>query len=124
MYKKIPQIKELAEKYRDYTSNNLSNLIKIKSLSTKEEGVCNLIEKMLHEADFDEVRIDTLGNVIGRIGNGQKKLAIDAHIDTVDSGNLENWTKEPFSGLVSDEFVFGRGSVDQKSGAAAMITAG
>ncbi len=37
----------------------------------------------MEEAGFDEVRMDGLGNVIGRIGNGKKILAIDGHMDTV-----------------------------------------
>ncbi|MCH7774781.1 MAG: YgeY family selenium metabolism-linked hydrolase, partial [Bacteroidetes bacterium] len=36
---------------------------------------------MMDEAGFDEVKIDGLGNVIGRIGNGKKIIAIDGHID-------------------------------------------
>ena len=36
IYKKI---NDLAEKYRDYTAENLSKLIKIKSLSMEEEEV-------------------------------------------------------------------------------------
>ncbi len=118
------QIKELAEKYRDYTAENLSKLVKTKSYSSKEEDVCRLIVKLCEEAGFDEVRIDGLGSVIGRVGNGPKKLAFDAHIDTVEVGNLKNWNFDPFSGEIKDGKVWGRGSSDQKGGAASMITAG
>ncbi len=118
------QIKELAEKYRDYTAENLSKLVKTKSYSSKEEDVCRLIVKLCEEAGFDEVRIDGLGSVIGRVGNGPKKLAFDAHIDTVEVGNLKNWNFDPFSGEIKDGKVWGRGASDQKGGAASMITAG
>lgn len=118
------QIKELAEKYRDYTAENLSKLVKTKSYSSKEEDVCRLIVKLCEEAGFDEVRIDGLGSVIGRVGNGPKKLAFDAHIDTVEVGNLKNWSFDPFSGEIKDGKVWGRGASDQKGGAASMITAG
>ncbi len=118
------QIKALAEKYRDYTAENLSKLVKCKSYSSKEEDVCRLIVELCKEAGFDEVRIDGLGSVIGRVGNGPKKLAFDAHIDTVEVGNLKNWTFDPFSGEIKDGKVWGRGSSDQKGGAASMITAG
>jgi acetylornithine deacetylase/succinyl-diaminopimelate desuccinylase-like protein len=40
---------------------------------------------------FDEVRIDPLGNVLGRIGNGPRVFAFDAHLDTVDVGDLTQW---------------------------------
>ncbi len=118
------KIKELAEKYRMYTAENLSKLVKIKSLSMGEKEVQHELKRQMEEAGFDEVRFDGLGNVIGRIGNGKKILAIDAHMDTVDVGNLKNWDLDPFSGKIDDEFVYGRGSVDQEGGAAAFVTAG
>lgn len=118
------QIKALSEKYRDYTAENLSKLVKTKSYSSKEEDVCKLIVELCKEAGFDEVRIDGLGSVIARVGNGPKKLAFDAHIDTVEVGNLKNWNFDPFSGEIKDGLVLGRGSSDQKGGAASMITAG
>jgi putative selenium metabolism hydrolase len=118
------KIKELSSKYSDFTANNLSDIVKIKSLSTGEKDVCLKLKQQMESAGFDEVKIDGLGNVIGRIGKGKKILAIDAHIDTVDTGNIENWHLDPFSGLIKDGFVHGRGSVDQKGGAAAMITSG
>ncbi len=121
IYKKI---NELAEKYRDYTAQNLSKLIKIKSLSMQEKEVQHELKRQMEEAGFDEVRFDGLGNVIGRIGNGKKILAIDGHMDTVDLGNLENWDFDPLGGEIKDGYVHGRGSVDQEGGPAAFVTAG
>ncbi len=83
-----------------------------------------MLSGQMKQAGFDEVFIDGLGNVIGRIGNGKKILAIDGHIDTVDLGNMANWSFDPLSGLVKDGFVHGRGTVDQKGGPAAFVTAG
>jgi len=113
-----------AEDYSSYTANNLSKLIQIKSLSGEEEGVAKALIQMMEEAGFDEAKIDGLGNVIGRIGNGKKIIAIDGHIDTVDLGNLEDWDFHPLCGKIKDGFVMGRGSVDQSGGPAAFITAG
>ena len=118
------RIIELAEKYRDYTAENLSKLVQTKSYSSKEEDVCRLIVKLCEEAGFDEVKIEGLGSVVGRVGNGPKKLAFDAHIHTVEVGNLKNWDFDPFSGAIEDGLVKGRGASDQKGGAASMITAG
>lgn len=118
------QIRAKAAEYRDYTAQNLSKLVQTKSYSSQEENVCRLIVKLCQEAGFDEVYIDGLGSVIGRVGNGPKKLAFDAHIDTVEVGNLANWKFDPFSGEIKDGKVLGRGSSDQKGGAASMITAG
>jgi len=118
------KILEKAEEYKDYTTKNLSELIKIKSLSGEEEVVVQAVKKMMEDAGFDEVRIDGLGNVIGRIGNGKKIIAIDGHVDTVDLGNPEDWDFDPLGGEIKDGFVHGRGSVDQSGGTAAFITAG
>jgi len=118
------RILELSEKYKQYTAENLSKLIKIKSLSAQEKEVQLELVKQMKEAGFDEVKIDGLGNVIGRIGNGSKILAIDGHMDTVDLGNLENWNFDPLGGEIKDGFVHGRGSVDQEGGPAAFVTSG
>jgi putative selenium metabolism hydrolase len=118
------RIDELSKKYRDYTAQNLSKIVKIKSLSGGEKDVQHEVMRQMREAGFDEVTMDPLGNVLGRIGNGATILAVDGHIDTVDVGNIDNWDFDPFSGEIDNEFVYGRGTVDQKSGVAASITAG
>lgn len=118
------QIVALAAKYGETTAENLSALVKIKSMSGEEKVVVYEIKRQMLEAGFDDVRFDGLGNVIGRIGNGKRILAIDGHVDTVDVGNPDNWSFDPFSGVIKDGFVHGRGSVDQKGGVAAFITAG
>ncbi len=117
-------IYDKAKEYADYTAKNLSNLIKHKSLSCQEKEVASEIKKMMEEAGFDKVKIDGLGNVIGRIGNGKKIIAIDGHIDTVDLGNLDAWEFDPLGGEIKDGYVLGRGTTDQTGGPVAAITAG
>ncbi len=124
MEKIFSQINELSEKYKDYTAQNLSKLIKIKSLSMQEKDVQLELKRQMEEAGFDEVKIDGLGNVIGRIGNGKKILAIDGHMDTVDMGELSNWDFDPLGGEIKDGFVHGRGTVDQEGGPASFVTSG
>ena len=118
------EIVSKSRKYRDYTAKNLSEIVKIPSLSGQEKDVIERIADMLESAGFDEVKIDGLGNLIGRIGSGDKKLVFDAHIDVVDTGDLSQWEFEPFCGKITSDKVLGRGSTDQKGGAASMITAG
>jgi len=118
------EIIKKAKEYRDYTAKNLSKIVQIKSLSGEEENVIHKLKELCLEAGFDEIKIDGLGNLIARIGYGSKILAFDAHIDTVDTGVLEQWDYDPFCGEIKDDKVLGRGTVDQKGGAASMITAG
>ncbi len=120
----VEQIRTLSEKYANYTAENLSKMVQIKSLSMQEKDVQLELQRQMLEAGFDEVRIDGLGNVIGRIGNGKKILAIDGHMDTVDLGHLDNWDFDPLGGEIKDGFVHGRGTVDQEGGPAAFVTAG
>lgn len=117
-------IYDKAKEYADYTAKNLSTVIKHKSLSCQEKEVASEIKKMMEEAGFDKVKIDGLGNVIGKIGNGKKIIAIDGHIDTVDLGNLDAWEFDPLGGEIKDGYVLGRGTTDQTGGPVAAITAG
>ncbi len=118
------KIRQKSIEYEDYTIRNLSELVAVRSFSGDEEKVINRLAGMLKDADFDEVRIDGLGNLIGRVGKGEKILVFDAHIDTVDTGDPDQWENDPFCGEVKDGWVHGRGAADQKGGAASMITAG
>lgn len=116
-------ILEKAKAYRDATAENLARIVRVPALSGTEGDRIKLLEQMCKDAGFDEVRIDGLGNLLGRVGSGKKILAIDAHIDTVDVGDRSQWTNDPFSGLIKDGLVHGRGTSDQLGGAASMITA-
>jgi putative selenium metabolism hydrolase len=121
VYKKILK---LSEQYSSFTCQTLSEMIRIKSFSTKESEIIDYLRNKLNELKFDEVRVDGLGSLVARIGNGSKVLAVDAHIDTVESGDAAQWDRDPFSGYMDGQYVYGRGTVDQKGGAASMITAG
>lgn len=118
------KILQKAKEYRNYTAENLSKLVKIQSLSGEEKNVQIEVMRQMEEVGFEEIKQDALGNVLGRIGYGKRILAIDGHIDIVDVGNIDNWDIAPFSGIIKDDFVHGRGTVDQKGGIAAAITTG
>ena len=113
-----------ADNYRAFSAETLSSLIKIPSYSGKEGHQCRKVVSLCNEAGFDDVRIDGFGNVIAKIGSGPRTIAFDAHVDTVGVGDRSHWDSDPFSGLIKDNLVFGRGAADQKGGAAAMITGG
>ena len=112
-----------AKDYRMETAEILSQMVQTKSYSGQEENVCRLIAGMCEAAGCDEVRIDGLGSVVARVGSGPKKLAIDAHIDTVEVGDPSQWLFDPFCGTIEEGLVKGRGASDQKGGAASMVTA-
>lgn len=100
------------------------NLIRIKSYSGEEGDAIKFVEKTMIALGYDEVTIDSMGNVIGRIGSGEKTVLFDSHVDTVAVNDADEWKVPPFSGAVIDGQLHGRGSVDMKSSAAASIYAG
>jgi len=117
---------QIMQKARDYESESvryLMDMIRIPAFSTKEKEVVEYIKKEMLAAGFDEAFIDPLGNVLGRVGNGPRVIAFDAHIDTVYPGDLKLWDFDPFDAHVKDGKVWGRGSVDQEGGMASMLTA-
>jgi putative selenium metabolism hydrolase len=124
MDKTAEKVLQLAEKYRDLSAGNLARLVRIESPTGGEKEAAAELKRQMKEAGFDSVRLDGLGSVHGRVGRGTRLIAVDAHIDTVGAGNLGNWSDPPFSGRIAGGFVHGRGSVDQKGGATAMVTAG
>jgi len=67
------------------------------------------------------VKIDGLGNVLGRVGDGPVVIAIDGHLDTVGVGDQSTWTRDPYIGELRDGIVFGRGASDQEAGIAAAV---
>ncbi len=117
------EILELAKSWAPDTAEGLSRLVRCPSPSGQEAEAAQELAKQLEGAGIDDVTVDPMGNVIGRLGNGPRVLAIDAHIDVVDVGNRDNWEFEPFSGEIRDGFVLGRGSADQKGGAASFVSA-
>ncbi len=116
-------IKNKAEGYKADMSAFLRELIAIPSESCEEEGVVKHIEAKMKALDFDKVEIDGLGNVIGWMGDGDKILALDSHIDTVGIGNRENWTDDPYKGWEDDDVIYGRGGSDQTGGLVSSVYA-
>ena len=97
--------------------------MRIQSYSGEEELVARCIAAKMEALGYDEVLIDRFGNVLGRIGNGEKLILFDSHTDTVKVVDEADWEVPPFSAEVVDGFLWGRGSVDMKSGLAASVYA-
>ena len=95
-----------------------------RSLSAQEGEVIRRVEAEMQACGYDEVRIDAMGNILGRIGSGPRVLALDAHVDTVDVGNPANWAVDPFQGAERDGVVYGRGACDMKGALASIVYGG
>ncbi len=58
-------------------------LVRIKSYSGQEGQIARFIASKMEALDFDEVKIDRYGNVLGRVGDGERVILFDSHMDTV-----------------------------------------
>ena len=111
-------IKNAAKGYQADMTRFLRDMIAIPSESCEEEGVVKRIKAEMEKLGYDKVEIDGLGNVIGWMGEGDKIIAIDSHIDTVGIGNINNWTSDPYEGYETEDIIYGRGGSDQEGGMA------
>jgi len=100
----------------------LRDLVRIPSPSTQEKDVAQRIVTEMETLDYQEVRVDPLGNVIGRIGSGRgPTLMFNAHMDTVRVSAPDAWSHDPFGADIEEGVLYGLGSADMKSGLAAMV---
>lgn len=82
-----------------------------------EEAGCEGFE------EFEEFEGRT--NLIASWGDSSSgpRLIFNGHLDVVPAADADGWDNPPFSAVVKDGKIFGRGTSDMKSGIAAMIEA-
>ena len=101
----------------------LRDLIAIPAESCQEGPVIARIRAEMEKVGFDEVRVDPMGNILGRIGSGRTVVMMDSHTDTVGVGDPREWAWDPYRGKVENGYVYGRGACDQRAGMASMVYA-
>ena len=64
-------------------------------------------------------------NVVGRWRGkgGGRSLIVNGHMDVVPPGDLGKWTRDPWSGVIEGDRLYGRGACDMKSGLASAVFA-
>ena len=101
---------------------DLQELIQIPSAYSKSdnpkypfgENVNNALEYTLELGNNLGFRTKNIDGYCGYIefGEGEELVGIIGHLDVVPEG--DNWTYPPFSGTISDDYIFGRGAIDDK----------
>lgn len=104
-------------------ADTLASLIRIRTPSCGEGEGIGWVAARMREIGFDEVRVDALGNLIGRIGDGPVSIAFDAHIDAVDVIDAADWSHPPYAGEIAGGEMYGRGACDQKGAIASLLAA-
>ena len=109
---------------KDDLVNFMQDIIRIPSLSSDEGAVIERIREEMLKLGYDEVTVDPMGNLLGRIGSGPRVIAFDGHVDVVDIGDPALWDRDPYSGDIEDGVLYGRGTSDMKGGVASSVYAG
>lgn len=130
----IFMINDISKKAPEYTGSAvklLSELISFKSvMGAPEEGMpygkdcaeCLDFAAKVLSADGFKVRNFDNHAITADFGEGEAKLGILCHLDVVPTEGQE-WSSDPFKADVRDGRVYGRGAIDDKGPAAAVITA-
>jgi len=107
------------------------DLIRCNSITPNSNGSLELITDVLKRLGFETevVTFDNkngsykVSNLIARYGSRTPILGFCGHLDVVESGNAKQWKHPPFSGNIDEDYIYGRGAVDMKSGITSFITA-
>jgi succinyl-diaminopimelate desuccinylase len=109
-------------------------LVRCESVTPREAGALQLLEKVLtsvgfrcERMDFSEKGSDDVANLYARIGQDKdgngKHFCFAGHSDVVPVGDLSSWTIGPFAAELSGDYLFGRGAADMKGAIAAFSEA-
>ncbi len=101
-------------------------LIRRESVTPNDAGCLDILGARLERLGFELERMDRQGvsNLWATFGNQGPMVCFAGHTDVVPTGNLDEWTSDPFIPTTTSEGTLrGRGAADMKSSLAAMVVA-
>lgn len=100
-------------------------LMRLPSVSPRDEGCMDLIGELLGASGFSVERMPfgDVDNLWLRHGDAEPVVVFAGHTDVVPPGPREQWLTEPFEPTEIDGSLFGRGSADMKGSLAAIVKA-
>jgi len=99
----------------------LRDIVAIPSMESQLGAVGERVAEEMRKLGFDEVRFDKMGNILGKLGDGNMVMVYDSHIDTVGIGDPTSWEWDPFEGKIEDGRFYARGTCDEKGSTPGMI---
>jgi putative selenium metabolism hydrolase len=117
----IASVQSHVAQHRDDIISFLREICAIPSMDSQIGPVGERVQAEMKKLGFDEVWFDSMGNTVGRMGNGPRVLVYDSHIDTVGIGDPDEWKWDPFQGKIEDGVFYARGACDEKGSTPGMI---
>lgn len=117
----ISAVQRQVARYRDDMLGFLRELVAIPSMDSQIGPVGERAQAEMTRLGFAGVGFDSMGNTLGRLGDGPRTLLYDSHIDTVGIGNPDEWEWDPFTGKIEDGRLYARGACDEKGSTPGMI---
>ncbi|KYH32374.1 YgeY family selenium metabolism-linked hydrolase [Neomoorella mulderi] len=117
----IKKIKAEVERHRKDIIQFLRDIVAIPSPNGDIKAVAERIGQEMKKLGFDDVFLDSMGNIVGRIGNGPRVLLYDSHIDTVDIADSGQWQWDPYKGKIENGIFYGLGAGDEKNSTPGMV---
>ena len=117
----VAAVQTEVENHRDDILAFLRQLVAIPSMDSQIGPAGERVQAEMRKLGFDEVRFDSMGNTVGRIGDGPRIIVFDSHIDTVGIGDPGEWQWDPFEGRIEDGRFYARGACDEKGSTPGMI---
>lgn len=119
--KKVPDLQKMVADAREDIIRFMREITAIPSMDSQLKEVGDRIATEMNKLGYDEVRFDKMGNIMGRIGDGERVIVMDSHIDTVGIGDPDEWEWDPFEGKVEDGVFYARGACDEKGSTPGMV---
>jgi len=100
-------------------------LIRRPSITPKDAGAINLLAKKLRSLGFkcQMMNFKNIKNLYAKLGKSSPNFCFAGHTDVVPVGDLKSWSVNPFSGVVKNNRLIGRGASDMKGSIACFIAA-
>jgi succinyl-diaminopimelate desuccinylase len=105
-------------------------LIRFPSVTPVDAGIMKFLEKNLKKLgfktkilEFKEKNFKPVKNLYARFGTKGPNFCYAGHLDVVPSGNIKDWTINPFKPSIKKGYLIGRGANDMKSSIAAFVSA-
>ena len=117
----VQKIRERVEEHRENIIQFMRDICAIPSMDSQLKEVGERIAAEMEKLGFEEVRFDKMGNILGRIGRGERVIVYDSHIDTVGIGDPASWDWDPFKGKIENGILYARGACDEKGSTPGMV---